>query len=205
MERLLTKWCSDEKYRHTKCVPDEPVMTHHIWWIVQNLENQFFTSGFLSLNARNNSWRLNRTINCLCLWTPFRMLLHNPFFSEAVCCIHHPHRKHEHDIVSWTIALSFFWEGCVSIPFLCFSSLADWIKFSKIPKYLEQYFCKEESGTKVNICNFSVFEVVTNFSFIAAWSLSSSSILLSLSYIGGGSSISISETYTAEMFFLYTF
>ena len=40
-------------------------------------------------------------------------------------------------------------------------------------KYSEQYFRDQESGTKVNICNFSVFEAVTNFSFIVACSLSS--------------------------------
>ena len=28
---------------HTKCVPDEPAMTHHLQWTVQNLENQIFT------------------------------------------------------------------------------------------------------------------------------------------------------------------
>ena len=60
----------------------------------------------------------------------------------------------------------FFWEGCASIPFLCFSSLADGIIYPETPKYSEQYFCDQESGTKVNICNFSVFKAVTNFSFI---------------------------------------
>ena len=64
-----------------------------------------------------------------------------------------------------------------------------------------------KSGTKVNICNFYLFEVVSNFSFLTACSLSSSSalFLVSLSHIGGGFSISISETYAAEMFSLYTF
>ena len=75
-------------------------------------------------------------------------------------------------IVSWAIALPFFWEGCASIPFLCFNSLVDQIKYSETPKYLEQYFCDQESGTKINICNFLVFEAMTNFSFIAACSLS---------------------------------
>ena len=61
-----------------------------------------------------------------------------------------------------------FWgEGCVSILFLCFSSLSDQIKYSETPKYLEQYFCDQKWGAKVNICNFSVFEAVTNFSFIS--------------------------------------
>ena len=101
----------------------------------------------------------------------------------------------------------FFWEGCASIPFLCFSSLADGIIYPETPKYSEQYFRDQESGTKVNICNFSVFEALTNFSLTAACSMSSSSalFLVSLSYIGGGFSISVSETYAAEMFSLYTF
>ena len=33
--------------KHTKCVPDEPAMTHHLGQRVQNLENPIFTSGFL--------------------------------------------------------------------------------------------------------------------------------------------------------------
>ena len=92
-------------------------------------------------------------------------------------------------------------------PFLCFSSLADWIKYSETSKYSEQYLCDQKSGNKVNICNFYLFEVVSNFSFLTACSLSSSSalFLVSLSHIGGGFSISISETYAAEMFSLYTF
>ena len=53
--------------------------------------------------------------------------LHNPFSGKAVCCIHHLQRKHE-PVVSWVIALAFFWEVCASIPFLCFSYLADQIK-----------------------------------------------------------------------------
>ena len=71
-----------------------------------------------------------------------------------------------------------------------------------------QIICDQESGTKVNICNLSLFEAVTNSPFIAACSLSSSSalFLVSLSYIGGGSSNSISKTlYTEEMFSLHTF
>ena len=73
--------------------------------------------------------------------------------------------------------------------FFCFYLLADRIKYSETPKYSEQYFCDQKSGTKVNICNFSVFEVVPDFFFIAACSLSSSSalFLVFLSYIGGGS------------------
>ena len=50
--------------------------------------------------------------------------------------------------------------------------------------------------------------MVTNFSFIAACNLSSSSalFLVFLSYIGGGSSIYISRTlYAGEMFFIYAF
>ena len=75
-------------------------------------------------------------------------------------------------------------------------------------KYSEQYFRDQESGTKVNICNFSIIEVVSNFSLIAAYSLSSSSawFLVSLSYVEDGSLISISETlYAADMFSWYTF
>ena len=108
-------------------------------------------------------------------------------------------------IVSWAIALDFFWEGCASIPFLCFGSLADQIKNSETPQYSEQYFHDQESGTKVNVYHFSVSEAVINFSFTAACSLSSSSalFLVSLSYIGGSSSISISKTLNgAEMFSL---
>ena len=63
--------------------------------------------------------------------------LNNPFSGKAVCCIHHPHRKHE-PVVSWVIALAFFWEVCASIPFLCFSSLTDQIKYSETLKYSEQ-------------------------------------------------------------------
>ena len=57
------------------------------------------------------------------------------------------------------------------------------------------------------MCNFPVFEAVTNFYFITECSLPSSSALLlvSLSHIGGGSSISVSKTYAAKMFCLYTF
>ena len=134
--------------------------------------------------------------------------LDNPFSQEAVCCIHHPHKKHEQDqLFLGPLLYLFSGDGCASIPFLCFSSLADRIKHSETPKYSEQYFCDHEPGAKVNIFNFSVFEMVTNFSFIAACSLSSSSalFLVSLSYIGGDSSISISETYAVEMFPLYTF
>ena len=90
----------------------------------------------------------------------------------------------------------------------CFISLVDQIKYCETPKHSEQYFHDQESGTKVNICNFSVFEVVINFSVIAECSLSRSStlFLVSLSYIGNDSSISISETlYAAEMFSLHTF
>ena len=95
--------------------------------------------------------------------------LHNPFSWEAVCCIHHPHRKHEQDQLFFgPLLYLFFWKGYATIPFLCFSSLADWIKYSEIPGYSEQYFCDQESGIKVHICNFSVFEAVTNFSFIVA-------------------------------------
>ena len=92
-----------------------------------------------------------------------------------------------------TIALPFFWEGCASIPFLWFSSIIDRIKYSETLEYSEQYFCDQESET--------------NFYFIAACSLSSSSglLLISLSYIGGGFSVSISKTYTAEIFSQYTF
>ena len=103
---------------------------------------------------------------------------------------------------------TFFLGRLCKYPFLCCSSLVDRIKFSETPKYSEPYFRDQESETKFNICNFSAFEVVTCFSFIKACSLSRSSalFLVSLSYIGGSSSISISKTlYVAEMFSLYTF
>ena len=61
---------------HTKCVPNEPAVTHHLGWGVQNLENPIFTSGFLSLNAINSSWRLHRTV-FVC--EHLSVCLHNPF------------------------------------------------------------------------------------------------------------------------------
>ena len=77
-----------------------------------------------------------------------------------------------------------------------FASILFQIEYSETPKYSEQYFRDRESGTKVNICNFSLFEAVTNFLFIAACNLPSSSALFlaSLSYIGDGSSIYMSQT-----------
>ena len=102
--------------------------------------------------------------------------LHNPFTREAICCIHQPQKARTRSTVSWAIAWRFFWEGCAGIPFLSFSSLADPIKYFETSKYLKQYFQEQESETKVNICNYSVFEAVTNSSFIAACSLSSSSV-----------------------------
>ena len=135
--------------------------------------------------------------------------LPNPFSRETFCCIHHPHRKHEQDQLFLGLLLYlFFWEGGACIPFLCFSSVADQMKCAETPMLSEQYFRDQESETKVSICNFSVFEMVTNFSFITACSLSSSSVLflVSLSYIRGGSAISISKTlYALEMFSFYTF
>ena len=104
--------------------------------------------------------------------------LTNPFSREIFCCIHHPHRKHEQDqLFLGLLVYLFFWEGGASIPFLCFSSVADQIKYAETPKLSEQYFLDQESETKVSICNFSVFEVVINFSFITACSLSSSLVL----------------------------
>ena len=107
------------------------------------------------------------------------------FSQEAVCCFHHPHKSMNKISCFLSYFFTFFWVFCASIPFLCFSSLADQIKYYETPKYSEQYFCDQESGMKVNICNFSVFEVVTNFSFIAACRLSNSLalFLVSLSYI----------------------
>ena len=119
--------------------------------------------------------------------------LHNPFSWEAVCCIDQPHRKHEQDRLFLGPLL--YLEGCASILFiLSVSSLEKRIKYSETSKYSEQYFRDQESGTKINIFNFSVFEAVTNISFIAACSLSSSSalFLVSLSYIGRGSLVAIS-------------
>ena len=91
--------------------------------------------------------------------------------------------------------ISRFWEGCTSITFLFFSSLADRNKYCETPKYSEQNLRDQELGTKVNIfyffvseamTRFSCIEAVTNFSFMAALSLSSSSalFLVSLSNIG---------------------
>ena len=88
--------------------------------------------------------------------------LHNPFSWDAVCSIH-PFRKHEKDqLFLGSLLYLFFWEGCASIPFLYVSSLADRIKYSEVPKYSKQYFHDQESGIKANICNFSVFEAVTD-------------------------------------------
>ena len=129
-------WASNNKMvfwwvvqTHTKYVPDEPAMTHHLGRRVQNLENSIFTSGFLSLNAaiQGDYTELN-TFVC----NHLSICSHNPFSWEAVYCIHLL------IIISWAIALPFFWEGCASIPFLCFSSLADQIKYSETPKYSEQ-------------------------------------------------------------------
>ena len=131
------------------------------------------------------------------------------YVCEAFCCIHHPHRKYEQDQLFLGLLLYlFFWEGGACIPFLCFSSVADQMKCAETPMLSEQYFRDQESETKVSICNFSVFAVVTKFSFITACSLSSSSalFLVSLSYIRDGSAISISETlYASEMFSFYIF
>ena len=80
---------------HTKFVPDEPVIKHHLWWRVQNLGNPISTSGFLSWNATKNSWRLHRLTGFVC--EHLSVCLHNPFSCEAVYCIHHPHRKHKQD------------------------------------------------------------------------------------------------------------
>ena len=60
-----------------------------------------------------------------------------------------------------------------SIPFLWLSSPADRIKYSETPNYSEQYLRDQESGTRVTICNFSVFEAATNFSLITACSQAS--------------------------------
>ena len=160
---------------------------------------------WVSLNATRNSWRLHRT-NQSFVCEHLSVCLHNPFSWKAVCCIHHPHRKHEQD--QWLLEpLLYLFSGKVVQVSPFFASVLLQIESNTL-KYSEPYFCDQESRTKVNICNFSVFEVVTNFSFIAACSLSSSStlFLVSLSYIGDGSSISISKTlYAAEMFSLYTF
>ena len=70
--------------------------------------------------------------------------LHNPFSWEFVCCIHHPHRKHEQDqLFLGPLLYIFFWGCATSIPFLCSSFLADRIKYSETPKYSEQYFCDQ--------------------------------------------------------------
>ena len=191
---------------HTECGPDEPDMTHYLGWRVQNLENLNFPSGLLSLNVTNNSWRLHRT-NGFCLWTP-SVWLHNPFSSEAVCCINHPQRKHEQDQLSLGQFPYLFWKVVQVSPL--FALVLSQIELNTLTlwKYSEQYFRDQESGTKVNIYNFLVFEVVTSFSFIAACSLSKSSalFLVSLPYIGDGFPVSICKTlYTIEMFSLYTF
>ena len=72
--------------------------------------------------------------------------LHNTFSQEDVWCIHHPHWKHEQDQL-------------FGIPFLCFSSLADRIKYSETPKYSVQNFYDQESVTKSQylqfFCNWS--------------------------------------------------
>ena len=82
--------------------------------------------------------------------------LSNPFSREAFYCIHHPHRKHEQDqLFLGLLVYLFFWEDGASIPFLCFSSVADQIKYAETPKLSEQYFHDQESETKVSICNFS--------------------------------------------------
>ena len=70
---------------HIECASDEPAMTHHLEQRIQNLENPIFTSGFLSLNATNSSWRLHR-INCFCLWTPFCMLIES-FFTRKLSAV----------------------------------------------------------------------------------------------------------------------
>ena len=162
----------------SKCVPDEPAVTHHLGQRVQNLKNPIFTFGILSLNATNNSCRLHKT-NCFCAFVCEHLsaCLHNLFLWEVICCNHH-HIKHEHDqLYLGPLLYLFLWEGCAITPILLLCSLADRIKYSETPKYSEQYLPDQESGVKVNIFNFSIFEAVTNFSFIAACSLSSSSAL----------------------------
>ena len=121
--------------------------------------------------------------------------------------MHYPHRNHEqYQLLLGPLLYFISGKFVQASPF--FASVADQIKYSESLKYSEQYCRDQESGIKVNICNFSVFEAVTNFSYIAACSLSSSSalFLVSVSDIGGGSPIPISKTlYAAEMLPLYTF
>ena len=120
-------------------------MTNHLGWRVQNLEDPIFTSGFLFLNATNNSWRLHRT-NRFCLHRTNTFLYAyiilsprklSPLFIvliESMSKINFP----------LGYCFTFFREGCTSILFLSFSSLADRIKYCETPKYSEQYFHDQE-------------------------------------------------------------
>ena len=121
------------------------------------MENPIFTSGFLSSNATKKIHGDCTELTELC--KHFSVFLHNSFSWEAVCCIHHPHRKHEQGQLFLGSLLYRFSGKVVQDPFICFSSLADQTKYSETPKYSEQYFRHQESGTKVSICKFSVFEV----------------------------------------------
>ena len=75
----------------------------------------------------------------------FSVCLHNPFPKETVCCIHHPHKKHEQNQLFLGPMIYLFSGKVVHVSF-CFSSFADQIKYSETPKYSEQYFCDQESG-----------------------------------------------------------
>ena len=134
--------------------------------------------------------------------------LHNPFSHEAFCSIHHPQRSMHKISCFLGHCVTFFSGKIVQVsPFFASVLLQIELNTQKLQSIQYNTFRDQESGTKFNICKFSVFEYVTNFFFIVACSLSSSPALFfaSLSYIGGGSSISTSETYAAEMFSLFTF
>ena len=105
---------------------------------------------------------MQQTINGECTelaafaWEHHSVCLKNHFPPEAVCCIDHPHGKHEQDCFLGHYCFTFFLGRFPlaflgSIPFFRFSSLADGLKYSETPKYSEQYFRDQDSGTKVNI------------------------------------------------------
>ena len=97
---------------------------------------------------------------------------HKPFFWKAACCIHHPHRKHEQDQL-FLGPLLYLLSGKVLQVSSFVASVLLQIKLNsntlKLQSIQNNTVCDQESG-KVNICNFSVFEGVTNFSFIVAYS-----------------------------------
>ena len=141
---------------HTEFVPDEPAMIHHLMRKVQNLENPIFTSGFQKNHG--DCTELTAFV-CEHLYVCYIILFPRKLSAIFVILIERMNR-----IVSWAIALPFFRKGCASIPFLCFSSLADWVKHSETREYSEHTFMTKNQEPK------SIFAI---FLYLKRWLISS--------------------------------